>query len=390
VSVPCFSRNNVFHPLIETAFADGLPFDAFRDTVLAQAAKLTAVSGIRDARRVILTASGDSLFAAMAVLPAFRRWTGLPAEVMTSVEFARYEVPLVQAGDVVIAVSNSGNSSRTRESLILARTRGALTVGVTGNSEGPFSRIAEWVLHRPVKESIRIDVRHRRALLNIVEYVATLLTLFMFAVELGAGRSHLTTNKKQLHLQDITEAFGAIPAAAASIEQEIAETAPTLADTDTLFALGAGPNRGTAYYAAAKFHEQLARNGVVQDLEEWAHLQYFLTLTWRERAVVIVHSPIGNSLDRAMEIVTGIADAGGRPIVITSPDAGRFERAWKSLTVGPAMNEMLTPILFHLPAQLFVLHLAELSGVKSMPIPRRDDYWLIRKGLVLNNPSGLA
>jgi glucosamine--fructose-6-phosphate aminotransferase (isomerizing) len=382
--------NNVFHPLIEAAVADGLSFGAFRDTVLGQAEKLAAVSAIRDARRVILTGSGDSLFAAMAVLPAFRRWTGLAAEVMTSVEFARYEVPLVQAGDVVIAISNSGNSSRSRESLILARARGALTVGVTGNSEGPFSRIAEYMLHRAVKPSMRIDVRHRRALLNMAEYVATLLTLFMFAVELGAGRSHLTTNKRQLHLQGITEAFSAIPAAAASIEPAIAETARTLAETDTLFALGAGPNRGTAYYTAAKFHEQLARNGVVQDLEEWAHLQYFLTLAWRERAIVTVHSPMGNSLDRAKEIVIGIADAGGRPIVITSPDGGRFDRAWETVTVGPAMNEMLTPILFHLPAQLFVLHLAELSRVKTMPIPRRDDYWLIRKGLVLNNPNGLA
>jgi glucosamine--fructose-6-phosphate aminotransferase (isomerizing) len=382
--------NNLFHPLIETAFADGLPFGAFRDTVVAQVAKLTTVAALRDARRVILTGSGDSLFAAMAVLPAFRRWTGLAAEVMTSVEFARYEVPLIKAGDVVIGLSNSGNSSRTRESLILARAQGALTVGVTANSDGPFSELADHVVHRPVVRSLRIDVRHRRALLNMTEYIATLLTLFMLGAELGASRSHLSTRERDFHFEHVAAAFDAIPTAAASIEPAIAKIAPTLADIDTLFVLGAGPNRGTASYVAAKFHEQLPRNGVVQDLEEWAHLQYFLTLAWRERAVVMVHSPIGNVLDRAKEITTGIAEAGGRPIVVTSPGADNFERACSVITVGPAVDEMLTPILFHLPGQFLVLHLAELGRVETIPIPRRDDYRLIRKGLVRDSSENLS
>jgi glutamine---fructose-6-phosphate transaminase (isomerizing) len=382
--------NNLFHPLIETAFADGLPFGAFRDTVVAQVAKLATVPALRDARRVILTASGDSLFAAMAVLPAFRRWTGLAAEVMTSLEFARYEVPLIKAGDVVIGLSNSGNSSRTREGLILARAQGALTVGVTGSSGGPFSELADHVVHRPVVRSLRIDVRHRRALLNMAEYVATLLTLFMLGAELGARRSHLATRERDLHFENVAAVFSAIPNAAASIEPAIAKIAPTLADIDTLFVLGAGPNRGTASYVAAKFHEQLPRNGVVQDLEEWAHLQYFLTLAWKERAVAMVHSPIGNVLDRAQEITTGIAEAGGRPIVVTSPGAGSFERACTIITVGPAVDEMLTPILFHLPAQLLVLHLAELSRVETIPVPRRDDYRLIRKGLIRDSSENLT
>src|SRR5262249_57320318 len=92
---------------------------------------------IRRAGRLVLSGSGDSLFAATAVRPALRRWAGCPVEVLTSLELARYETPLLGPTDVVVGVSNSGGSSRTRESLTLARERGALTVALVGNQTGP-------------------------------------------------------------------------------------------------------------------------------------------------------------------------------------------------------------------------------------------------------------
>ena len=73
---------------------------------------------------------------------------------------------------------------------------------------------------------------------------------------------------------------------------------------------------GTARYCAAKYHEQMPINGVSCDLEEWAHLEYFLTLSWGARSVVMVIAPNGNSLDRAREMVQGIGTAGGRAIVV--------------------------------------------------------------------------
>ena len=72
---------------------------------------------VSGAQRIVMGGSGDSMFAAVALAQAFRRWTGLPTEGRTAIELARYETPLLGPKDLVISISNSGSSSRAREEL---------------------------------------------------------------------------------------------------------------------------------------------------------------------------------------------------------------------------------------------------------------------------------
>jgi D-arabinose 5-phosphate isomerase GutQ len=84
---------------------------------------LLADPRFRTRGRLLLAGSGDSLFAVTSVLPALRRWSGRAVQVATSLDLARYEIPLLSADDVIVGVSNSGNSSRTREGMVLTRAR---------------------------------------------------------------------------------------------------------------------------------------------------------------------------------------------------------------------------------------------------------------------------
>ena len=72
---------------------------------------------------VWFTGSGDSLFAAQAVLPGLERWAGLRATALTAMEFARYRAPLLTDRDILCAISNSGSAARTRETVSLARDK---------------------------------------------------------------------------------------------------------------------------------------------------------------------------------------------------------------------------------------------------------------------------
>ena len=163
-----------------------------------------------------------------------------------------------------------------------------------------------------------------------------------------------------------------------------------LGDIDTLWTIGSGPSQGTARYCAAKYHEQMPLNGVSCDLEEWAHLEYFLTLSWGARSVVTVIAPAGNSLDRAREMVQGIGSAGGRAIVVHSGVSGPFPHAYLMVDLGHEIDEWLSPLTFHLPTQLLVLHMAVRAGISHIPLRRVDGTWLICKGIVGQSSGGLA
>ena len=321
------------------------------------------------ARRLVFTGSGDSLFAARSVLPALRRWSGLGAQVMTAMELARYETPLLEPGDVVVAVSNSGSSSRTREAIALTRDRGVPTVGITGSLDGPLAAMVDRVVHRPVRSEGFDTSGYGRAIVHLSEYFAVLRALYGLALGLGVARGRLGERDAGALRTGIDRAVAAVPEVAAAAEADARALAERLhaRGTDTVWILGAGPNRGTAEYCAAKFHEQVPLNGVPQDLEEWAHLQYFLTLSWGERGPVLVLAPPGNARDRAEEVVAGIARAGGLAVTV---GPGSIAGAGARLGVAPELPELFTPLLYHVPVQLLVLHLARLAGVDPTPIRR--------------------
>jgi glucosamine--fructose-6-phosphate aminotransferase (isomerizing) len=361
-----------------------------RTRLVRQAGALIERGVFSNARRILLAGSGDSLFAATCVVPAFRRWTGLNVEAMSALQLARYEAPVLTSGDIVVAVSNSGGSSRTRESVQLARDKGVPTLGVTGTADGPLARLAEHVLVRAVRRPEALPGRWARVFLNMSEYLATLHALYELALAIGRSRGRLDGETAIGWRDELARATTALPGIAARIEPQVADLAGDLAQLAAIWIVGAGPNRGTAAYSAAKFHEQVPLAGIHQDLEEWAHLEYFLTLAIGAQSVVLVLAPEGNASDRAAELVRGIVAAGGLAIVVTGHADSSFGPAHVLLATGEELPELVTPMAYHLPAQLLTLHLARLRGVPHIPLRRRDDYELIRGGVVRKRISGLG
>jgi glutamine---fructose-6-phosphate transaminase (isomerizing) len=385
-----FKPNQTFAADIALAVRQSVKLPHLRAVVSRHVAVAVADARIQYARRVLMGGSGDSWFAALSAAPAWQRWTGLVTEARTAIELARYEIMLLEPRDLVVSISNSGSSSRARETVLLAKDRGIPTLGVTGSLTGPLAQQADLVVHRPVGEQLDLPPHYSRCLLNFAEYMAVLYALYSLGLSLGVQRGHISAAEREAQLARIEQAIESQGAIAARIEPVIVRLCDELGDIDTIWAIGAGPSRGTAQYSAAKFHEQMPINGIGQDLEEWAHLEYFLTLKWGVRAAVLVIAPPGNSFDRAQEMVTGISNAGGRAIVVSSAPAGAFPDAHLHLNLEDGLDEWLSPLSYHLPAQLLVLHMAARAGIPYIPMRRHDGTWLIAKGLVRDTNAGLV
>jgi len=339
---------------------------------------------------VWMTGSGDSLFAAQAAIPGLERWAGLRATALPSIEFARYRAPLLTGQDMLWAISNSGSAARTRETVNLARDKQILTAGITGSATGPLAGAADVVLLRKVGELTEIDARSRGIFLNMVEFLAALYAVYFAGLHLGVARGVLTCAAAGDILAQCRASIASIGEVAAGIEEQARELAVELASLDTIWTIGAGPSYGTARYCAAKFHEQLPWNGIPEDLEEWAHLQYFLTLDWKARSVAFVLAPPGNSLDRAEELVEGIHEVGGRALVVANPFHGSFPKAHRTFYIPGVANEFLSAFTYHMPAQMLILYLASLRGEEPFALRRADGYKLIRHGVVLERTEGLV
>jgi glutamine---fructose-6-phosphate transaminase (isomerizing) len=385
-----FADGQTFAPDFERAVIESVRLPVLKATVAEHVARAVSDSRVQQAQRILMGGSGDSLFAALSVVHAFRRWTGLPVEARSAMELARYEMPLIGPQDLVVSISNSGSSSRAREVALLATDRGAPTLGITGSLTGALARQANLIVHRPVSEDIGLPDYYGRCLLNFAEYMAVLYALYALALGIGVQRGRLASRERDVYLAVIERAIDAQAAIAARIEAAMATLADEVKDIDTIWAIGAGPSQGTARYSAAKFHEQMPINGLACDLEEWAHLEYFLTLKWGARSVVLVIAPPGNSLDRAQELVQGIANAGGRAIVVDSSPELSFPQAHLRVPLGYEIDELLSPFIYHLPAQLLVLHMAARAGIPHIPLRREDGTWLIAKGIVRESLQGLT
>ncbi len=384
-----FRPNHRFAPDVATAVARSVDLPHLRRVVSEHVAAAITDPRLAGIQRILLGGSGDSWFAGMSVAPALRRWTGLPVEARTAMELARYESPLLDARALVISVSNSGSSSRARETVLLAKDRGALTLGVTGSLTGALARQADLIVHRPVGEELGLPEHYGRCFLNLAEYLAVLYALYSFGLALGVQRGHISAAFQAGQLARIEAAIESQGSVAERVEPAMVQLAAELGDPDTLWVLGAGPSRGTAQYCAAKFHEQMPLNGIGIDLEEWAHLEYFLTLKWGARSVVMVIAPPGNSFDRAQEMVQGISGAGGRAIVVTAGANDSFPMAHLCVDLGVTIDEWLSPLVYHLPAQLLVLQMAARAGIPFLPMRRNDGTWLIAKGIVRDRVDGL-
>jgi glucosamine--fructose-6-phosphate aminotransferase (isomerizing) len=303
----------------------------------------------------------------MAAKLAVERWTGLPTEVLPSMEFSRYAVATAGPGSLVVCLSNSGRVSRTIEAARVAREQGATVVAVTGRSESGLAAQADVVLSQLVETP---DLPSGAGSLGLANYLVSLLGLLELARQLGQRTGRLDAARSGA----LAEAMRAVPAAIEATfdaaDAGAAALAETLVAEPVVYLLGAGPSLATALFGCAKFYEQPQFEGVPQELEEFAHLQYFMVT---EGTPVVFVAPPGASRDRSVELFEAVQLRGG--VVTAIGDASDAEMAeaadhWLPLA-GSGLPEELSPLFTVVPLELLADSLAAAPN-RPARRPRRQ------------------
>lgn len=315
----------------------------------------------RQVSKVYLTGCGDSHYAGLASRLAFDKYAGVPTEPAESLEFARYLVDYMPPGSLVVGISNSGEVSRTVETLLKAGRRGAHTVAVTGGPNNRLARAGGATIIQTVPSLGESWNPYSIGALGLGNYLASLITLYLLALRLGELRGIISAAEARELKGQVVQSAEIVTRTVAGNDAAVEDYARRVWQLDTFYILGAGPSYAGALFAAAKLFEQPHANGVAQELEEWAHEQYFLTRPGVTHIFMLV--PPGNSRDRALEQIRGARDMGATVAVVC--DVGDTElqtAADLAFPIHGALPEEFSPLTYIVPSQLFATHLHRLRG----------------------------
>jgi glucosamine--fructose-6-phosphate aminotransferase (isomerizing) len=341
-------------------------------------AELVASVGGTELPEIVLTGCGDSHFAGVAVTLAMERDAGVRCHALEALELARYGIRYVPVSPtrppLLIAISYSGEVGRTIEATTTAGRLGWHVAALTGRPDGRLAR--------STANPILMNVPTLGFSPGTSTYIAMIIACLVLARELARARGrHDGVQRIERALRDApgltreTLALAAEPAATAA---ELMSRSPV-----TTF-LGAGPHRASAEFGAAKLFEGPQRYGVAQQLEEWAHEQYFVS---GPATPVVVVAPAGASRDRAGELLAEMAFIGVPSILVTDElDDAIARSATHVVPIARGLDEAYSPLLTCLPLALAAYFLAERLGTRSYGFPspehEREHYETIHRATI--------
>jgi glucosamine--fructose-6-phosphate aminotransferase (isomerizing) len=334
--------------------------NSLRPVIRAFVDRIGAETDIRTTPpEVILTGCGDSYFAGLAARLAFEKFAGVRCRALEALEFSRYEVryvPRSPTQPLLVAISYSGEVGRTIEAASTARRFGWRTVALTGGQDSPLG-------FSPGTST----------------YVAMLSALYVLAAEFARARGHRDGAATLEH--GLSLAPDLARRTLSDSREPANEVASVLMDSVLTFFLGAGPSKASALFGAAKIFEGPQRHAVAQDLEEWAHEQYFVS---GPRTPTVLVAPGGASRNRAIELIEEMAFVGVPSILVSDVvDDAASARAHRILPVAVGLDEALSPLVTCLPLALVAFFLAQRLGTRSYGFPspehEREHYETIHR-----------
>jgi glutamine---fructose-6-phosphate transaminase (isomerizing) len=306
--------------------------------------------------RVYLTGCGDSWYCGMATRFAFEEWAGIPTDAPQAMEFSRYLVEYAPSDSLVVGISNSGRVSRTIEAIQRAKQRGIATLAGTADLGSGIARAAGKV--------IDLGYAERRFAPGTSSYVASLVLLYCLAVRLGELGGRLGPGAARAKLDQIARLSDSMRETIDAQKEPLEKLGARVGRNDTIMFLGAGPNFGTASFSMAKLIESARHNAVGQELEEWAHEQYFVC---GPGSYVFVLAPPGAGVDRAREQLWAVRQTGAFAVAVCDAgDRETAELADLALPVFGQPSETLSPLCYCLPAELFAYYFAVAKDLKML------------------------
>lgn len=329
--------------------------DTYRGRLLANKG-IIQMSGVEDnlekflnAKRILIVACGTSWHAGLVAEYIIEEFSRIPVEVEYASEF-RYRNPIINKDDVVIAISQSGETADTLAAIKLAKENGAFVFGVCNVVGSSISR--ETHAGAYTHAGPEIGVASTKAFTTQI----TILTLL--ALRLAKAKGTMTNSDYQRYLLELELMPEKVQEALLTndVAKQIAEI---YKDATNCLYLGRGYNFPVALEGALKLKEISYIHAEGYPAAEMKHGPIALI---DEHMPVIVIAPNKGHYDKVVSNIQEIKSRSGKIIAVVTKGDTQVKALADHVIEIPETNEPFTPLLTTIPLQLLSYHIAVLRG----------------------------
>lgn len=336
--------------------------DCLRGRVNAEAA-LIQLGGLRDyldqlanAERIVFVACGTSWHAGLVGEYLFEELARINVEVEYASEF-RYRNPIIKEGDIVIAISQSGETADTLAALELAKAKGATILGVCNVVGSSISRITHAGVYTHAGPEIGVA--------STKAFTAQVTVLSMIAIATAHRKGTITEEVFKGLLTEMTT----IPAKVEEIlglDKDIKDISKLFTFASNFIFLGRGLNFPVALEGALKLKEISYIHAEGYPAAEMKHGP--IALIDEDMPVVFIATK-DSSYEKVVSNIQEVKARKGRVIAIVSKGDTEVTKMVDFAIEIPETHEILQPLLTAIPLQLLSYYIAVLRG-RNVDQPR--------------------
>ena len=304
---------------------------------------------LRSIGTVHLVACGTAMHAGMVGKVAIETLARVPAEVDIASEF-RYRDPILNKDDLVIIISQSGETSDTLAALKLAKSRGVPVLAIVNVVGSSIARAADYILYTYAGPEI--------AVASTKAYVVQMCVLYLFALRLAYARGKLEEAETKRLTAELLRAGEVIKPRLDDCEQ-IKYLASRFVNTQSCFFIGRGFDYALSLEGSLKLKEI---SYVHSDAYAAGELKHGTISLITDGVPVIALATQKQVYEKTISNAKETKSRGARVILFTTKDAVVPEGVADYIVRLDEYEDLLMPLQLIVPLQLFAYYMAVLRG----------------------------
>jgi glutamine---fructose-6-phosphate transaminase (isomerizing) len=333
--------------------------DAVADTVLDRLSHGTVEledigiddDELRDVRRIVIVACGTSYHAGLVGRYAIEWWSRTPVEMDIASEF-RYRNPVIGEGDLVVGISQSGETADTLAAMRLARERGAKVLAVTNVMGSQATRDADGVLF--TRAGLEIGVAATKT------FVSQVAAMYLLALKLAQVRDTLEEDVFARLVDELHEIPRKIAELLESVEEPAREVGRHWKDSGFFLYLGRHVGLSVALEGALKLKEI---SYIPTDAYAAGEMKHGPIALLDERTPVVCVATESPVLEKVLSNMAEVRARGAHVIAVATAGGKEVAEHAEEVIYVPRTDWLLQPILAIIPLQLIAYYIARERGL---------------------------